>query len=603
MIGLVGLVSGKIDQRPQIIEAIKLMSSFKSMRKSTSFETRLCKVICNHHGIFDHNVMASDDKTGIHLILDGWLRGCVLAGKDAAEFCLEQFLISGTKFIKKLNGQFNISIWNERTGEFFLINDRYGLRPIQYGHYDGTLYFAPEAKAILKASGMNPKINDEMVLNYLSLSRIHLGNCTFFQGIHVLEPATILRWKDEHITKTHYWDYQYNPVKKTDEDFLQHLVTGFEKAVERWIVPERRLAITLSGGLDSRVVASVLARKTNCEVKAFTFGLPKSEDVQIARHVAERLGIEWYCIPLCPDDFVSHAEEGVQIFEGLDAFVQSYALKIYPEFAIKADIFFNGLALDLTLGGSYLPNNQHIANIKDSEEYLFKKFSCFDKDLIERIFRDTKRAAQVRDRLGKALAMDVHPENPLDAIDRIALINRVHRYIFQRQYWQRLFFEDATPTFDNDFVDLLLQIPAAERIGHRFYHRFLSRVCPETMDIPYQRTGIPPSVPVDFWPEAAKVELSHEKLLERIYAETGGSVYIPYLKYYSNFDEWLRVDKIWRELTDSLLLNRPFLCIKLGLDQDAIQEMVNDHRTAKRNHRQRLLQLMTLELTLKKFFS
>lgn len=109
MIGLIGFASGSIDQSLNLIDLMLSTTSFRDIRKKASFQTIFCSGICLHHGIFDHKVIASDVNTGTYLLLDGWVRGCVPEFRDAAEYCLEQFIEVGSGFVEKLNGQFNIA--------------------------------------------------------------------------------------------------------------------------------------------------------------------------------------------------------------------------------------------------------------------------------------------------------------------------------------------------------------------------------------------------------------------------------------------------------------------------------------------------------------
>jgi hypothetical protein len=174
--------------------------------------------------------------------------------------------------------------------------------------------------------------------------------------------------------------------------------------------------------------------------------------------------------------------------------------------------------------------------------------------------------------------------------------------IFFRQISQRLFLEDATPTFDNDFIDLILQIPTRERLEHRTYRRFMQRLCPELMDIPYQRTLLPPAVPGEFWGEAARLEERREALYNDIWRATEGQLQLSYNRHPTNYDGWLRSDEGWKAFTDKLLMSDDCRLLAFGLNAKPIHRIVEEHQTGQRNHRQCLLQLLTLELFLREYF-
>ncbi len=63
-------------------------------------------------------------------------------------------------------------------------------------------------------------------------------------------------------------------------------------AVRERMMADVPLGVFLSGGLDSSVVAAVLARESDQRVRSFSAGTPGSPDLAAARRVAEHLGLE-----------------------------------------------------------------------------------------------------------------------------------------------------------------------------------------------------------------------------------------------------------------------------------------------------------------------
>ena len=74
--------------------------------------------------------------------------------------------------------------------------------------------------------------------------------------------------------------------------------------------------ILLSGGLDSRIVAGVLARlwqqrELSAKPIAVTWGLPDSRDIAYASRMAKMLGFEWQHVPLGPETVLENIETTV----------------------------------------------------------------------------------------------------------------------------------------------------------------------------------------------------------------------------------------------------------------------------------------------------
>lgn len=576
------------------------------------FDTAFGKFALVHLGVFQRPSGAATPDGRIGCILDGWVwnypkEWCSpgIAPEDIAHHCLEGYRRNGADFVKSLNGEFNILIWDEGKNQVVLLSDRYGLRPLQYGEAQNSFVFAPEGKSVAAGLDRSLRLDHRMVLNWLSVGRALFEGRTFFDEIRALPAAAVVTWKAGRTTVEQHWDYAYHPRSCVDDDFVDEVADAFRRAVQKRIVPGLRYGITLSGGLDSRLIASALAPACDFKATACTFGAPQGDDVVIARQVAERLSMPWECIELTAEDFIRDAAEGIRLTEGLDLFVQSYALSVYPQLRRHADVLFTGLALDATLGASYINEGFFAPNI-DSESALrliAKKVTYFDHAMVSRLFRD-KTAP---DRAASMLAAAWQPErlqtNWGDHAERFSMIHRVNRMIFWRQGWQRMFVEDTSPTFDNEVIDLMLQVPTAERLNHRLYQRVMTRLCPDLMGITYQRTMLPASAPIESWKEGAAIEERRESLYTEVWRATNGRVHLPYNRYMSNYDEWLRIHPMWQAATDDLLCSPKSLLWELGIDANYVRELVERHRSAAENHRQRLVQLMGLELLLREFFA
>jgi asparagine synthase (glutamine-hydrolysing) len=574
-------------------------------------------VACVNHGNFNHSVVACSANDDVGVVLDGWIYTSDQHGMtrllnksdvDAAKFCLSAYMDRGISFVETLNGQFNLFIWDDRSKSVYLVNDRYGLRPLQYSVVGETLYFAPEAKGILAADGVPRRLNVRMLINLLSWGRIWIGHDTFFENIFMLPPASILCWQDGKIKLRQYWDYVFAPEARIDAEFLNEAVSLFRQAIARQTAAPLRYGISLSGGLDSRSVLAAACQTDGIELDAYSWGVSEGHDeLTIARDVANKLGVPWHFQPLVPSDFIAKASDGVFFTEGLDLMVQSYGLKIYPSIQLQTDTLLNGLALDVMLGGTYL-SRSIVDDTVDSESAFstaMKKAEYLSPSECLRLVRIKEAGGFLDDLRTRAQAIWQASQNshPADRSDRFFMLCRMWRYIFLRLAGQRLFLEATTPTLDHDFLDLALRIPPSWRVEHRFYQRFLEAMDPRMMQIFYQRTMLPPSAPLEFWNIGASVEGQREQLYRDIWRATNGAVFIPYQRFFSNYDEWLRFDPDWISMTDDLLLSPKSLSCDRFLNRQFIANLIDDHRSGKADKHQQIIQMMTLELFLRRFFS
>jgi asparagine synthetase B (glutamine-hydrolysing) len=565
-----------------------------------------------HHGTYYSQASKYDPKSGVGLAIDGWVVPNSRADiQDPLSHLIESYQKAGIQFIETLNGAFTIVIWDSRSKLAHFANDRYGLRPVCYTTHAGNHYFAPQTEHILKLANLSGELNEQALINLLTYSRVWAGTDTLFRNINMLPPATIVTYSEGRVSQRTYWDYTFNPVSKVSDSFVDRFAATFQNAVDKHLKPWDSTGLNLSGGLDSRAVAAALSSPVKDKTRSFTWGHSNQcQEVQLARQTAEVFGIPWEYLKLEPQDFLKYAALGVRLLDGRDLACQSYALKIFPELASQCSVATSGLAFDLLCGGSYsssiLKQNSNVdctgKNLTDSfiAGLLYFSDAHFDK-----MFLNHQQASHYRNNIKEQLYDDFTSGDitgTADAADRFFLRQRVWRYTFSRQQWQRFFLEDPAPTFDNDVIDLLLKIPATERANHKFFCRFLAYLDAKSLDIPYQRTLIPPSAPHHFWKEAIRLESSREELFRRIFYETNGRVYIPYDRYYSNFDEWLRVDKEWIKNTSDLLLSSECILGKLFLNPEWINQLLSEQMSGAKAHYSKIIVLITAELILRSFF-
>jgi asparagine synthase (glutamine-hydrolysing) len=110
----------------------------------------------------------------------------------------------------------------------------------------------------------------------------------------------------------------------------------------------QEIYLLLSGGLDSRIVAGVIAHlyktgKLRAKPIGVTWGLERSRDVHYARTISAQLGFDWTHIPMGPVDLWENIHEGFPLIGGLVSSTHLHAMR-----------WFRNVSRDaLVLAGSY----------------------------------------------------------------------------------------------------------------------------------------------------------------------------------------------------------------------------------------------------------
>lgn len=186
----------------------------------------------------------------------------------------------GTECLKMLNGQFAIAIWDVRKEYLFLARDRVGIRPLFYTEQDGKFIFASEIKAIFTEPSVSRKIDTE-ALSQIFTFWTTVTPYTAFENISELPPGHYMTvgltgrsepkpfWSLPCFSEEDRW-------QGTFEEAEEELRSLLKDAVRLRLRADVPVGAYLSGGLDSSVLTSLIAKNFNNKLR--TFSLSFQED-------------------------------------------------------------------------------------------------------------------------------------------------------------------------------------------------------------------------------------------------------------------------------------------------------------------------------------
>ena len=100
----------------------------------------------------------------------------------------------GEKFFEKLNGLFSGLLIDHKLQKAFLFNDRYGVERLYWHETEDSVYFASEAKALLRVLPTLRAFDEEGVAQFVTYGCILEGR-TLFRGIDLLPGGSLWSFK------------------------------------------------------------------------------------------------------------------------------------------------------------------------------------------------------------------------------------------------------------------------------------------------------------------------------------------------------------------------------------------------------------------------
>jgi len=187
------------------------------------------------------------------------------------EVLLYSYIEWGQKCLDSLNGMFAFTIFDRQEKTLFIARDHFGIKPFYYYIDNEKFVFASEIPPILSVLDKKPEPNLQSVFDFLAFNRTDQTENTFFEGIRKLQHGNSCLIKvDERggsslrgITK---W-YNLPERVKNAEGFKspEEYRAMFSEAVGLQLRSDVPVGVSLSGGLDSSSLTSVLLKDYNKE--------------------------------------------------------------------------------------------------------------------------------------------------------------------------------------------------------------------------------------------------------------------------------------------------------------------------------------------------
>lgn len=240
---------------------------------------------------------------------------CVRSEDDV----FKAFADDGVSGLAQLEVAAAIAAWDERSGTLLLARDFVGQKPLHYCQLPGGgVAFATEYKALLALDSL-PAQADLDVLQYMQCYKRTPRGRTPLKHVHSSPPGAVIRIsRTGALQETQEMrPLQVNVQATSEEDAQDELARRYVAAIRSLVAGQRRIGISLSGGIDSMSVAFVCREcAPDAELVGFTAGSgPDDPEIRTAAIVMERLGGRHEPVFVTPQPLIDVLPEAIWHFE------------------------------------------------------------------------------------------------------------------------------------------------------------------------------------------------------------------------------------------------------------------------------------------------
>jgi asparagine synthase (glutamine-hydrolysing) len=206
--------------------------------------------------------------------------------------------------LEKIDGMFAFAYYEGRSGRLYLARDRFGEKPLYFLERGGALLFGSEPQAVL-AHPLSKDVPVALgaVATFLAFEYLP-GSQSLRQGLRKLPPGHLLTSFQGRIELHCYWHPDPDDAGKaraaeSEDERLDRLEAILDKTVRDRLIADVPVGVFLSGGVDSSLVAALVARHAP-GLTAITVAMQEVsyDETPAARALAGRLGLVHEIVPL-----------------------------------------------------------------------------------------------------------------------------------------------------------------------------------------------------------------------------------------------------------------------------------------------------------------
>lgn len=235
------------------------------------------------------------------------------------EVILASYIKWGEKCLEKLNGMFAFAIWDSVLKELFIARDRLGVKPLYYFLKSNILIFSSEIKSITASNLVEKKINFNSVIDVLQTQSVRTPN-SIIDNINQIPPGYFAKFNNNGFELQCYWkidNLNLSPYKLSLNETILKTKELVSDSIKSRMVSDVQVGAFLSGGIDSSIVVSEMAKHTHLPIKTFsiTFNHVDFNESKYSRFISQKYSTKHEEFLLEP---ISLIDEIPDFFQSMD---------------------------------------------------------------------------------------------------------------------------------------------------------------------------------------------------------------------------------------------------------------------------------------------
>ncbi|MBT5856596.1 asparagine synthase (glutamine-hydrolyzing) [bacterium] len=208
--------------------------------------------------------------------------GYTFQTKSDSEVFLKAYHYWGVSAFERFIGMWAAAIYDASANDIILTRDMFGIKPLYYGGLDNRFCFASEIKVLLSLDPTFKTVDKTSIYDFIRYDQKDHSENTFFKDVKQLLPGHYLRLT---LATGKRFTQKWAPARSRNAQKMTPLSVRklIDDSIALHLRSDVKLGISLSGGIDSSVIAGSVAK--NQSIEAFSAVFPENSAVDESQYI------------------------------------------------------------------------------------------------------------------------------------------------------------------------------------------------------------------------------------------------------------------------------------------------------------------------------
>ena len=304
-------------------------------------------------------------------------KGYVFRTKSDTEVIISGYDYYGKKIFSKLSGMWSIVIFDKKKNKLIFSRDIFGEKPLYVHSHKKELLFGSEIKFLEKIINKKFKPNIDKIKKTFTLGykSIFHDNETFCKEVKMFPNGytSDLDLQNNKIKKYKYW--KLPKVSKFNNSLIlakKIIKKKIIKSVKRKFISDVPCGVSLSGGIDSSIIAGLVKKELKYKKVKFFSLIDKGiyNEGDLIQKTEKFLNIRVNKISINYDNFLNRLRDLIRYYDSpistITYFIQSQLIQKVRKQRVK--VLLGGTGADEQFTGYYDHFLQHYQDLKNNKK-------------------------------------------------------------------------------------------------------------------------------------------------------------------------------------------------------------------------------------------